>query len=342
MTSFRSLEWTGSALRLLDQRQLPHQTVYVELQDPEAVAAAIQTMMVRGAPAIGVAAAFGLVLAANPELDLATGGDRIQQAAQILLASRPTAVNLAWAVRRMLGEMAAAQAADVHSMGELRQALLTRAQAIYAEDVETNRQIGLNAQQLIPQHSTVIHHCNTGALATVDYGTALGIIRIAHEQGKQVHAYLDETRPRLQGASLSAYELQAYGVPHTVIVDGAAAHVMRTRSVDCCLVGCDRIAANGDVANKIGTYSLALAAKAHGVPFYVACPLSTLDLTVATGDEIEIEERSPEEITHIGGVAIAPQNTPVFNPAFDITPAAYVSAIITEKGIVYPPFKDLA
>lgn len=341
MTSFRSLEWTGSALRLLDQRRLPHETVYVALREPEAVAAAIQTMVVRGAPAIGVAAAFGLVLAARPELDLVAGCDRIQQAAHILLASRPTAVNLAWAVRRMLAGMAAAQATGVQGMGELRQVLLTTAQAIYAEDVETNRQIGLNAQPLIPQTSTVIHHCNTGALATVDYGTALGIIRIAHEQGKQVHAYLDETRPRLQGASLSAYELQAYGVPHTVIVDGAAAHVMRTRSVDCCLVGCDRIAANGDVANKIGTYSLALAAKAHGVPFYVACPLSTLDVTVATGDEIEIEERPPEEITHIGGVAIAPPNTPAFNPAFDITPAAYISAIITEQGIVYPPFTGL-
>ncbi|NEP19982.1 MAG: S-methyl-5-thioribose-1-phosphate isomerase, partial [Leptolyngbya sp. SIO4C1] len=187
---------------------------------------------------------------------------------------------------------------------------------------------------------SVIHHCNTGALATVDYGTALGIIRIAHEQGKQIHAFLDETRPRLQGASLSAYELKAYGIPHTVIVDGASGYVMKTQKIDACLVGCDRVAANGDVANKIGTYNLAIVAKAHGVPFYVACPLSTLDRSLGSGDAISIEERAAQEITHIQNHPIAPEGTQTFNPAFDVTPHRYVTAIITEKGIAYPPYRD--
>ncbi|MEO1404104.1 MAG: S-methyl-5-thioribose-1-phosphate isomerase, partial [Cyanobacteria bacterium J06635_1] len=258
-------------------------------------------------------------------------------AADRLMQARPTAVNLAWAVKRML---AVASAAPVASVEGLRQRLIDEAQTLYAEDIQINRQLGLNAQLLLPDRARVIHHCNTGALATVDYGTALGVIRIAHEQGKQIHAFLDETRPRLQGASLSAYELKAYGIPHQVIVDGASGYVMKTQQIDCCLVGCDRVSANGDVANKIGTYNLAIVAKAHNVPFYVACPLSTIDRTLSSGDAIKIEERAPEEITHIQGQSITPEGTQVLNPAFDVTPHDYVTAIITEKGIAYPPYTE--
>jgi methylthioribose-1-phosphate isomerase len=320
--NFHSLEWQGQALRLLDQRQLPHRTAFVTCTTAEDVAEAIRSMTVRGAPAIGVAAAFGVVLAAQ------TGAD-VAAAAALLRATRPTAVNLMWALDRMLAVSPRTPAA-----------LLSAAEQLYAEDIAVNRRIGEHAQALIPDGAVAIHHCNTGALATVGYGTALGALRIAHESGKRIQVYLDETRPRLQGASLSAYELRAFGVPHTLIVDSAAAHVMRTRTVDLCIVGCDRVAANGDVANKIGTYALALAAKAHNVPFYVACPLSTLDLSTPSGDAIEIEERAATEITHIGSQPICPEGTPVFNPAFDVTPAELVTAIITEYGIVRPPFTE--
>ncbi|ABB58022.1 S-methyl-5-thioribose-1-phosphate isomerase [Synechococcus elongatus] len=336
MSPFQSLLWTGSQLRLLDQRSLPQETQYRYYDTAAGVAQAIQDMVVRGAPAIGVAAAFGLVLTSQQSAmtDSADLRAQLAIAAETLKAARPTAVNLAWAVDRMLAAIANPdlEAAAIHAT------LLAAAQQLYDEDVAVNRQIGLNAQALIPQQANVIHHCNTGALATVDYGTALGIIRIAHEQGKQIHAYLDETRPRLQGANLSAFELQAYGVPHTVIVDGASGFLMRQQQIDCCLVGCDRVTANGDVANKIGTYNLALAAKAHGVPFYVACPISTIDRSLATGAEIEIEERDGREITEIRGQAIAPAGTKTWNPAFDITPAELVTAIITERGILYPPY----
>jgi len=206
--------------------------------------------------------------------------------------------------------------------------------------VRTNKQIGLNAMPLVPDGAKIIHHCNTGSLATVDYGTALGIIRTAHEQGKQVHAYLDETRPRLQGARLSAWELKQLGVPHTVIVDGASGHLMRTTGIDLGVVGCDRVAANGDTANKIGTYNLALVAYAHNVPFYVAAPTSTIDMSIPSGDEIDIEERPPGEVTHVGDTKITPDGIDVANPAFDITPACFITAIITEVGIAYPPYKD--
>jgi methylthioribose-1-phosphate isomerase len=318
--TFHSIEWQGDTLRLLDQRRLPHETVFIACTTASAVAEAIHTMTVRGAPAIGVAAAFGVVLAAYR-------GEDIPAAAALLRATRPTAVNLMWALDRMLAVTPRTPAA-----------LLDRAQQLYDADIAVNRRLGAQAQALIPDGAVAIHHCNTGALATVDYGTALGALRIAHEQGKRIHVYLDETRPRLQGAGLSAYELRAFGVPHTLIVDSAAAHVMRTRRVDFCIVGCDRVAANGDVANKIGTYALALAARAHGVPFYVACPLSTLDLATPDGSAIAIEERAATEITHVAGRLICPEDTPVFNPAFDITPAELVSAIITEQGIVRPPY----
>jgi methylthioribose-1-phosphate isomerase len=338
MTSFRSITWQDRRLILLDQRFLPHQTIYREYTDYISVAEAIAEMIVRGAPAIGVAAAFGLVLASDrsSQSDLSILRQQLEVAAARLIQSRPTAVNLAWAVKRMM-ELTKA---EYQTAQHLHDALLIEAEKIYAEDIEINLAIAEHAQSLVPDRANVIHHCNTGSLATVDYGTALGIIRIAHEKGKQIHAYLDETRPRLQGASLSAYELQAFGVPHTLIVDSASGHLMRTRKIDFCVVGCDHVTANGDVANKIGTYNLAIAARAHQVPFYVACPISSIDFTITSGDQIEIEERNGEEITHIQGVAIAPIGTKVFNPAFDITPSEYISAIITEKGILYPPYSQ--
>ncbi len=255
----------------------------------------------------------------------------------MLRLSRPTAVNLFWALDRM---NAVIDDPAIFSPDALRAATLREADAIAADDVWMNRQIGLNAMALVPDHATIIHHCNTGSLATVDYGTALGIIRTAHEQGKEVHAYLDETRPRLQGASLSAWELLQLGVPHTVIVDGASGHIMRTVGVDLCVVGCDRVAANGDTANKIGTYNLALVANAHGVPFYVAAPTSTIDLATPSGDDIEIEERPAAEISQIGATQVTPAGANVANPAFDITPARYITAIITEMGIAHPPYAE--
>ncbi|KPQ36477.1 MAG: methylthioribose-1-phosphate isomerase MtnA [Phormidesmis priestleyi Ana] len=349
MSAFRSIEWKNDRLYLLDQRQLPAETTYCEYTDYPAVAQAIQTMVVRGAPAIGVTAAFGLVLAAFQSTAATVDGflAEIQSAGEHLIAARPTAVNLSWAIAHLLKiaqnidtHTAAHAESDTAAIDSLKQTLLAEAQALYQADIDACKQLGTYAQTLIPDSATVIHHCNTGSLAAVDYGTALGIIRVAHEQGKQIHVFLDETRPRLQGASLSAYEMKAYGIPHTVIVDGASGYVMSTRAVDACLVGCDRVAANGDVANKIGTYNLALVAHAHNVPFYVACPTSTLDMTLASGQEINIEERADTEITQVKGQQITPDNTPVFNPAFDVTPAKYVSAIITEKGIIYPPYEQ--
>ncbi|MCB9137042.1 MAG: S-methyl-5-thioribose-1-phosphate isomerase [Caldilineaceae bacterium] len=339
MTTYRSIEWRGDSVRLLDQRRLPHVTEYLDFTDYRALADAIQAMVVRGAPAIGAAAAYGLALTAaqSQAQDVAALRGELVGAAAVLRAARPTAVNLAWAVDRMLR---CSVEPDIAGVDALREAMLDEANAIAAEDVRTNRQIGLNAMELVPQGATIIHHCNTGSLATVDYGTALGVIRTAHEQGKQVHAYLDETRPRLQGAALSAWELIQLGVPHTVIVDGASGHIMRTRGVDLCVVGCDRVAANGDTANKIGTYNLALVAHAHGVPFYVAAPTSTIDLATPTGDDIAIEERGPEEVTTIGGVQVTPAGANVANPAFDVTPAAYITAVITEMGIARPPYGE--
>ncbi len=343
MNTFRSLEWKHDRLRLLDQQQLPQEITYLEYTDYIEVAAAIKTMVVRGAPAIGLAAAFGMAIAARqstatkPEDFLAD----MRKAGDYLGRSRPTAVNLSWAISHLLKFVTARVESDPNvSVENLKQALATEAQALYQADLDVCKRISTHAQSLIPDLAQVIHHCNTGALVASDYGTALGIIRVAHEQGKQIHVFLDETRPRLQGASLSAFEMKAIGVPHTVIVDGASGHVMSTHKIDACLVGCDRVAANGDVANKIGTYNLALVARAHNVPFYVACPLSTLDMSLASGKEINIEERADTEITEVKGQQITPDDTPVFNPAFDVTPAEYVTAIVTEKGIVYPPYKE--
>lgn len=339
MTTFRSIEWKDNALKLLDQRRLPAETVYLELRDAQAVAEAIRSMTVRGAPAIGAAAAYGLALAAlNSKAHQTAELIRdIEQAAELLRASRPTAVNLFWAIQRVMNKVNANRYLDAEA---LRQLMVQEGHHIAEEDVRANKQIGLNALPLIPDPAKILHHCNTGSLATVDYGTALGIIRIAHESGKRVHAYLDETRPRFQGAKLSAWELNQLGIPHTVIVDGASGIVMRKIGIDLCLVGADRIAANGDTANKIGTYNLALAAKAHGVPFYVAAPTSTIDMSIRSGDAIPIEERNAEEITHVGQERIVPEGSPVLNYAFDVTPAHLITAIITEVGIAYSPYEE--
>ncbi len=329
MSTFRSIAWEGGRLVLLDQRRIPEEKTFLELETPDGVAEAIRTMAVRGAPAIGAAAAFGVVLAARR-------GEDLEAADALLRASRPTAVNLFWALDRMKRVWAGFAGGREELVG----ALEAEALKIAEEDVAANKAIGRNALPLIPDEAKILHHCNTGSLATVDYGTALGIIRIAHEAGKKVHAFLDETRPRLQGARLSAWELRELGIPHTVIADGASGHVMQKFGIDLVVVGADRIARNGDTANKIGTYNLALAARYHGVPFYVAAPTSTIDLETAAGAEIPIEERSPEELTHCGPVRVVPEGSPVYNPAFDVTPAELITAIVTEAGLAYPPFEE--
>ena len=337
--AYRVLTWHDGAVELLDQRLLPQQVHYVTCTSYRDIAAAIRDMVIRGAPAIGVSAGYGMALAAihSEATGRAALGQELALAADVLRASRPTAANLFWAVDRLL---AAVNRPGLDSPALIRAAALAEAHAIRMENARTNERMGLNALPLIPDRATILHHCNTGALATVEYGTALGVVRAAHERGKAVHVYVDETRPRLQGARLTAWELRQLGIPHTVIVDGASGHVMRTIGVDLCVVGCDRIAANGDTANKIGTYNLALVARAHGVPFYVVGPTSTLDLAVPHGDAIPIEERSPQEVTHVGAEQITPDGVVAANPAFDVTPAAYITAIITEAGIARPPYEE--
>jgi methylthioribose-1-phosphate isomerase len=339
LMSFRSLEWLEhGALRLLNQQLIPAQKAYLDYTDYRAVAEAIRTMVVRGAPAIGDTAAYGMALAAL--YSEATTGEALRAelalADEVLRASRPTAVNLFWALDRMQRIIENPTYAIPAS---LKDALLQEAHAIADEDAAVCKQIGLNGLALIPDTATIIHHCNTGSLATMDYGTALGMIRTAHEHGKHVNVLVDETRPRLQGARLTAWELKEQGIPHQVIVDGASGHYMRRVGVDLCVVGADRIAANGDTANKIGTYNLAVVAHENKVPFYVAAPMSTIDLNTVSGDDIEIEERTGREVTHIEEIQITPDDVRAGNPAFDVTPARYITAIVTELGIVYPPYE---
>lgn len=337
VSTFRSIEWKGDKLVLLDQRFLPEKADFKIYSTPDEVAEAIRDMVVRGAPAIGVAAAYGMVLAVKNMRNRKVDASReLEKADAVLRASRPTAVNLFWALDRMKSIWKN----FTGTLEELESLLESEAQRIEAEDVETNKRIGMNGLKIVPDNAKIIHHCNTGSLATVDYGTALGVIRIAHEAGKNIHVFLDETRPRLQGARLSAWELKELGIPHTVIVDGASGLVMKKFGVDLVLVGADRIAANGDTANKIGTYNLAIVAKYHGVPFYVVAPTSTIDLSTSDGDHIPIEERNPEEVSRCGDKWVAPRESPVYNPAFDVTPSELITAIITEKGIVYPPYSE--
>lgn len=329
------LAWSDGALRLLDQTRLPHEEAWLTCSDHRGVAEAIRSMRVRGAPAIGVAAAYGLALAADRSA--ASGLDalvaELREAARELWRTRPTAVNLAWALERVL--RAAESAPDAASA---RAAVLAEARRIEREDVETNRRIGAHGAELVPQQATVLTHCNAGALATAGYGTALGVIRAAVEQGKQVRVIVTETRPLLQGARLTAWELARDGIECTVVVDSAAGALARRGAIDLIIVGADRVAANGDVANKIGTYQLALVAREHGLPFCVAAPLSTIDRSLATGEAIPIEERSPDEVVSIGGQRITPEGVGAANPAFDVTPHRLVTAIVTERGIARPPY----
>ena len=334
----RTIEWDPSGtVKLIDQRKLPLEYVIVEYDDYHDVATAIQDMYIRGAPAIGAAAAFGLALAGQQSRATTPEGVRadLEAAAEVLRRTRPTAVNLFWAIDRMLRRARAWQGTKA---SELVQALIDEAQRIADEDVEINKRMGAHGAALIEDGFHILTHCNAGALATVDYGTALAVIRAAHEQDIQIHVWVDETRPRLQGARLTSWELMRDGIPMTLIADNVAGHLMRTGQVDIVLVGSDRTAANGDVANKIGTYKLAVLAKENGIPFYAVVPTSTIDLSLPTGDDIPIEQRSSDEVTHVGDCQIAPDGVPVLNVAFDVTPHRYVTGIITENGIAYPPY----
>lgn len=323
--------------KMIDQRQLPWSFEIVSFENVESLAQAITDMVVRGAPAIGAAGAFGMVLAAQQitDSDRLTFIQALEKAAALLNAARPTAVNLSWAVNQQLR---VATDETLESIDDIRDALLKNAQRIADEDVALNRRMGFFGAELISDGDTILHHCNTGALATVDWGTALGVIFAAHEQGKNIHVLVDETRPRLQGARLTAWELQQRGISFDLIADNAAGHFMRKKEVDIVLVGSDRTAANGDVANKIGTYMLGVLANENGVPFYPVVPTSTIDLELAHGDLIPIEERGVEEVTHVFGRQIAPEGISARNPAFDVTPHRYVTGIVTEVGIVYPPY----
>jgi methylthioribose-1-phosphate isomerase len=321
-------------LLLLDQRALPEAETMLRFTDAPGVARAIRTMVVRGAPAIGVAAAFGLVLAVRA--DGAAGRawrEAFREAAETIGASRPTAVNLFWAIERM--RRAASSLPD--DPREARRRLEREAVAILEEDVEANRRMGAHGADLLPDGASVLTHCNAGALATAGYGTALGVIRAAVAQGKRIHVYVDETRPFLQGARLTAWELMKDRIPCTLLTDNMAAKLLGDGKIQAAVVGADRIARNGDVANKIGTYGVAVLCRVHKVPFYVAAPCSTIDRSIRTGGQIPIEERDGTEVTHLMGRRIAPEGVAVYNPAFDVTPARFVSAIATEKGILRPP-----
>jgi methylthioribose-1-phosphate isomerase len=330
----RTIEWHDGTVVMVDQRVLPLHYEIKSYTTYQGVAEAIHTMVIRGAPAIGAAAAFGMALAglqsaAKTQADLQRD---LEAAAEVLRQSRPTAVNLFWAIARMLEASRGITADDV------RAALIHEAQQIADEDVEINKRMAEHGAVLIKDGDTILTHCNTGALAVVDYGTALGVIRRAHELGKRIKVFADETRPRLQGARLTAWELMRWGIDVTLIADNAAGHYMRKGAIDICLVGSDRTAANGDVANKIGTYKVAVLAKENGIPFYPVLPTSTIDLSLPNGDLIPIEERDEREVTEIDGVRIAPPGVKVGNPAFDVTPHRYVTGIVTENGIAYPPF----
>ncbi|MBI2881644.1 MAG: S-methyl-5-thioribose-1-phosphate isomerase [Candidatus Tectomicrobia bacterium] len=333
----RTIEYRDGKLVLIDQRKLPLEETYVRCADHREVAEAIRGMVVRGAPAIGVTAAYGMALAAREaqDRDGAEFLGRLEAAAKTLGATRPTAVNLFWAIGRSL-ESARAALARGRSPEEAAREMLGLAHEMLKEDIAVNRRIGDLGAGLLPANARVLTHCNAGALATAGYGTAAGVIRSAHRQGKIAEVLVDETRPFLQGARLTAWELHREGIPVTLIPDGAAGFCMKNRKVDCVVVGADRIARNGDAANKIGTYPLAVLARENGVPFYVAAPTSTIDFALESGDAIPIEERSPEEVTHFGGRRIAPEGVRAFNPAFDVTPARLVDALVTERGIVRP------
>ena len=330
-----TIVWTRDGVVMIDQRRLPNEETYVTCKDYGEVAEAVRSMVIRGAPAIGVATAMGIALGMlkTDAADLDAAFDEICHA----LNTRPTAVNLQWAINRMRRLYESLRGSPVD---EIRRRLVEEAQLIKREDIEINRAMGRNGASLVPDGKTVLTHCNAGALATAGYGTALGVIRAAIEAGKKIDVFADETRPFLQGARLTAWELHRDGIPVTVITDNMAGHFLHSGRIGCVVVGADRIAANGDVANKIGTYSVAVLARENQVPFYVAAPVSTLDMSLASGAEIPIEQRDPTEVTHIGGTRIVPEGVSVENPAFDVTPNALVSAIITERGVARAPYTE--
>ena len=333
----KTIEWLGNRVKILDQTRLPREEVYLELGHYQDIASAIVEMKIRGAPAIGILGAYGIALGAL-RIEAASGDeflDKLQIVAQTLMATRPTAKNLFRAIDRM--QQVAQTGKDVE---QIRQALVEEAVKIHTEEAKATRKLSQLGAELIRDGFTILTHCNTGALATAGYGTALGVIEQAKEQGKRIKVLATETRPLLQGARLTVWELKKANIPVTLITDSMAGYFMKRGEVDCVIVGADRIAANGDTANKIGTYSLAVLARENGIPFYVAAPTTTVDLSLISGDEIPIEQRSPAEVTHIQGVSLAPENTEVANPAFDVTPHRYITAIITERGIVKEPYID--
>ncbi|MBO0721060.1 MAG: S-methyl-5-thioribose-1-phosphate isomerase [Blastocatellia bacterium] len=337
----KTLEWTDDGVVMIDQRLLPAEEVYPVFRTYEEVAGAIREMVIRGAPAIGVAAAMGIALGVRdlPATSVAQLDAAFAHICEVMAATRPTAVNLFWAIERMRNLYARLKRED-KSLAEIRRHLIEEAQRMHGEDIAANRSLGRFGAELIADGATVLTHCNAGALATAGYGTALGVIRAAAEGGKKIAVFADETRPFLQGARLTAWELQKEKIPVTLITDNMAGHFMKSGRIDCVIVGADRIAANGDAANKIGTYSVAVLAKENDLPFYVAAPISTLDLSMATGDQIPIEERDRREVTHIKGAQLAPEGIEIANPAFDVTPHRYIAAIITERGVAHPPFTE--
>lgn len=337
-SAVQSIEWREDHVRIVDQTFLPRRTVYSDIRDVGRMWEAIKTMRVRGAPAIGIAAAYGFYLGIRdlPESGYDSFKLEVERLADYLISARPTAVNLKWAIDRISSSI---HAYREKSISDIKKHVLKIAITIHDEDRRVCRQIGINGQELINKKANILTHCNTGSLATSQYGTALSVIYHAHESGKKIHVWVDETRPLLQGARLTAWELLRVGIPMNLVVDSAAGMLMHTGKVDIVIVGTDRVAANGDVANKIGTYSLAVLAKENNIPFYVAAPLSSIDMKVESGDQIPIEERDTKEITNVGNVDIAPAKVKSFNPSFDITPARYITGFITEKGIIKPDYK---
>jgi len=335
----QTLEWTDHGVRFIDQTKLPTEEIYVTCTTQQQVADVIRNMVVRGAPAIGVAAAMGIALGVkNSKAETATElKPEFDEICKVIGETRPTAVNLFWAIRRMREKF---ETLRVRPLPQLKQALIEEAQRMHAEDIAANQAMGRHGATLMPASGGVLTHCNAGALATCGYGTALGVIRAAVEQGKKLHVFADETRPFLQGSRLTAWELMKDGIPTTVISDNMAGAMMSKGKINAVVVGADRIAANGDVANKIGTYSVAVLAKEHSIPFYVAAPFSTIDLETPDGSQIPIEQRNAKEVTHIAGKQMVPDGAQVENPAFDVTPAKYVTAIVTERGVARAPYKE--
>jgi methylthioribose-1-phosphate isomerase len=337
-----TLEWTDDGVRFLDQTRLPLEETYVLAKTYKDVADVIATMVVRGAPAIGVSAAMGVALGAKKSTakNVDELSKDLEEISRVLAATRPTAVNLFWGIQRMNEKFNEVASRPGILLDEIRAALIGEALKMYDEDIAACRSMGDFGALLMPESGGVLTHCNAGALATCGYGTALGVIRSAVAHGRQIHVYADETRPFLQGARLTAWELMHDGIPTTVICDDMAASRMRAGKIQAVVVGADRIAANGDVANKVGTYGVAVLAKEHGIPFYVAAPWSTIDLNTKTGDDIPIEERAAKEVTHHGGKQLTPNGVGIENPAFDVTPAKYVTAIITERGVLRAPYEE--